>query len=85
MKQSFILKTSVGEYSANIDKEILIELLKAKSEGKVVDIPLGKGTSYLEGEEYNDDAIITLFPESTVFAIVEHNLSEKEKVNLNTK
>lgn len=85
MKQSFILKTSVGEYSANIEKTELFSLLEAKAEGKIVNIPLGSGTSYLEGEEYNDNAILTLFPSSEVFAVVEHNLSEKEKVNLTTK
>lgn len=85
MKQSFILKTSVGEFSANIEKTELFGLLEAKADGKLVSIPLGAGTSYLEGEEYNDNAILTLFPSSEVFAVVEHNLSEKEKVNLTTK
>lgn len=85
MKQSFILKTSVGEYSANIDKTELFSLLETKSEGKTVNIPLGAGTSYLEGEEYSDNAVLTLFPSSEVFAVVEHNLATKEKVNLTTK
>lgn len=85
MKQSFILKTSVGEYSANIEKTELFSILETKAEGKMVHIPLGAGTSYLEGEEYSDNAVLTLFPSSEVFAVVEHNLSEKEKINLNSK
>jgi hypothetical protein len=85
MKQSFVIKTSVGEYSANIEKEVLFSLIEKKEAGETVNIPLGEGTSYLEGNEYTDNAVLTLFPSVELLAVIEHNLKEKEKIDLNSK
>lgn len=85
MKHSFSIKTSIGDFVANIGKEELFALIEKKLSGETVHIPLGEGTSYLEGNEYSDNAVLTLFPSSELFGVVEHNLQEKQAVNLNTK
>jgi hypothetical protein len=89
MRKTFSIKVLVGtqvdSYSANIEREELFGLISKKEAGEVVEIPLGSGTSYLDGVEYSDNAVLTLFPTTSILSIVEHNLEEKKAVALKTE
>lgn len=90
MKKTFSIKVLVGmqvdSYSANIEKDELMKIIEDKKNGNTINIPLGEGTSYLDGVEYSDNAVLTLFPDTQILSIVEHNLEEKKAlVNLKSK
>mgnify|MGYP003612673012 CR=1 FL=1 len=78
------IKTSVGSYMANITKD---EFLKIVNSGeKIVTIPLGECTTYLGGEEYNDNADVTFFLDNVqIQSIEEHDMELKPVINLSSK
>lgn len=75
------IKTSVGSYMAEISKTEFIDLITSGE--KIVTIPLGKCTTYLNGEEYNDDAQVTFFLDNVAIqSVEEHDMELKEQINL---
>lgn len=82
--QKITIKTSVGSYMAEISKD---EFLKIVNSGeKIVTIPLGKCTTYLNGEEYNDNAQVTFFLDNVqIQSIEEHDMELKEQFNLSAE
>lgn len=88
IKKTFAIDLLIGNqvksYSANIERDELFKLIENRTSS--VDIPLGEGTSYLDGNEYKDSAILTIFPSTIIASIVEHNLEEKKTdINLKTE
>lgn len=89
-KKTFAIDLLIGNqvksYSANIEREELFSLIEKRNESSYITIPLGEGTSYLDGNEYKDNASITIFPSTVIASIVEHNLEEKKAdINLKTE
>lgn len=91
MKKTFAIKILSGntlhEYSANIEREELMGLIEKHTRWEIVNIPLGSGTAYLEWNEYQDNAVLTVLPyNSNIAVVIEHNLEEKKpNVSLKTK
>jgi len=91
MKKTFAIKilsgTVIHEYNATIERDVLMHLIAKHHGWEAVDIPLGAGTAYLEGNEYSDSAVLTVFPyNSNIVAVIEHNLEEKKStISLKTK
>lgn len=82
--QKITIKTSVGAYIATITKKEFMDIVTSGE--KVVTIPLGACTTYLNGEEYNDNAHLTLFLDSVqIQAVEEHDMELKEVINLSSK
>lgn len=78
------IKTSVGSYMAEISKEEFLNILNSGS--KIVTIPLGNCTTYLGGEEYNDNAQVTFFLDNVdIQSIEEHDMELKEQINLSSE
>lgn len=78
------IKTSVGSYMAEISKEEFLNIVN--SGDKVVTIPLGNCTTYLGGEEYNDNAQVTFFLDNVqIQSIEEHDMELKEQINLSSE
>lgn len=77
------IKTSVWEYMSDITKSDFMDLLN--SGDKVISIPLGKGTTYYGGEEYDDNSVVNLFLDNVqVQSVTEHNMEAKPVTNLNS-
>jgi hypothetical protein len=82
--QKITIKTSVGSYMAEISKEKFLEIINSGE--KIVTIPLGKCTTYLGGEEYNDNAQVTFFLDNVqIQSIEEHDMELKPQLNLSTE
>ena len=78
------IKTSVGSYMAEISKEEFLNIVNSGS--KIVTIPLGNCTTYLGGEEYNDNAQVTFFLDNVqIQSIEEHDMELKEQINLSSE
>lgn len=69
---------------ADITKDEFFALLNSDSD--VIAIPLGEGTTYYGGEEYDDNSIVHIFKANVqVLAVTEHNMEKKEEINLSTQ
>lgn len=78
------IKTSIGEYMADITKAEFLTLLNSGE--KIISIPLGKGTTYYGWEEYEDNSVINIFTDNVVIqSITEHDMELKEAINLISK
>jgi hypothetical protein len=78
------IKTSIGSYIATISKQDFMDIINSGE--KVVSIPLGECTTYLNGEEYNDNATLNLFLDNVqIQCIEEHDMELKEVINLSSK
>lgn len=78
------IKTSVGSYMAEISKQEFLEIINSGE--KIVTIPLGKCTTFLNGEEYNDDAQVTFFLDNVqMHSIEEHDMELKPVINLSSE
>ena len=85
--KTLTIKTNAGDYSAeNLTKEDFFKQLEAKDANGFVSVKLGNGTAYKNGIEYSDDAVLHFDPQHVKILIVEeHDLSEKETVELTSK
>jgi hypothetical protein len=82
--QKITIKTSVGSYMAEISKKEFLDIVNSGE--KIVTIPLGKCTTYLGGEEYNDNAQVTFFLDNVqIQSIEEHDMELKPQINLSTE
>lgn len=82
--QKITIKTSVGSYMAELSKKEFLDIIN--SGDKVVTIPLGNCTTYLGGEEYNDNAQVTFFLDNVqIQSIEEHDMELKEQFNLSSE
>ena len=53
---------------------------------KIVTIPLGECTTFLNGEEYNDNAHVTFFLDNVqIQSIEEHDMELKPVINLSSQ
>lgn len=78
------IKTSVGSYMAELSKKEFLDIINSWE--KVVTIPLGKCTTFLNGEEYNDDAQVTFFLDNVqMHSIEEHDMELKPVINLTSE
>lgn len=78
------IKTSVGAYLANITKDEFMSIVN--SGDKIVTIPLGECTTFLNGEEYNDNAHVTFFLDNVqIQSIEEHDMELKPVINLSSQ
>ena len=78
------IKTSVGSYMAEISKKEFLDIINSGE--KIVTIPLGKCTTFLNGEEYNDDAQVTFFLDNVqMHSIEEHDMELKPVINLSSE
>jgi hypothetical protein len=78
------IKTSVGSYMATISKQEFLDIVTSWE--KIVTIPLGDCTTYLGGEEYNDNAHVTFFLDNVdIQSIEEHDMELKEQINLSSE
>ena len=78
------IKTSVGSYIAELSKKEFLDIINSWE--KVVTIPLGKCTTFLNGEEYNDDAQVTFFLDNVqMHSIEEHDMELKPVINLTSE
>ena len=78
------IKTSVGSYMAELSKKEFLDIINSWE--KVVTIPLGKCTTFLNGEEYNDDAQVTFFLDNVqMHSIEEHDMELKPVLNLTSE
>ena len=83
MKKTTI-KTSVGAYMADISKKEFLDIINSGE--KIVTIPLGKCTTFLAGEEYDDDAQVTFFLDYVqIQSIEEHDMELKPVINLTSQ
>lgn len=83
MKKTTI-KTSVGAYMADISKKEFLDIINSGE--KIVTIPLGKCTTFLAGEEYDDDAQVTFFLDNVqIQSIEEHDMELKPVINLTSQ
>ena len=82
--QKITIKTSVGSYMAELSKKEFLEIINSGE--KVVTIPLGNCTTYLGGEEYNDNAVVTFFLDNVqIQSIEEHDMELKPQINLSSE
>lgn len=78
------IKTSVGSYMATITKQEFLDIVNSGE--KIVTIPLGDCTTYLGGEEYNDNAHVTFFLDNVdIQSIEEHDMELKPQINLSSE
>lgn len=78
------IKTSVGSYMATITKQEFLDIINSGE--KIVTIPLGDCTTYLGGEEYNDNAHVTFFLDNVdIQSIEEHDMELKPQINLSSE
>jgi hypothetical protein len=78
------IKTSVGSYMATISKQEFLDIVNSGE--KIVTIPLGDCTTYLGGEEYNDNAHVTFFLDNVdIQSIEEHDMELKPQINLSSE
>ena len=78
------IKTSVGSYMATISKQEFLDIVNSGE--KIVTIPLGDCTTYLGGEEYNDNAHVTFFLDNVdIQSIEEHDMELKPQINLTSE
>lgn len=83
MKKTTI-KTSVGAYMADISKKEFLDIINSWE--RIVTIPLGKCTTFLAGEEYDDDAQVTFFLDNVqIQSIEEHDMELKPVINLTSQ
>ena len=75
------IKTSVGSYMADLTKTEFMDIINSWE--KLVTIPLGDCTTYLGGEEYNDNAHVTFFLDNVqIHSLEEHEMELKPTFNL---
>lgn len=78
------IKTSVGAYMAEISKDEFLNIINSWE--KIVTIPLGNCTTFLNGEEYNDNAQVTFFLDNVqIQSIEEHDMELKPQINLSSE
>lgn len=78
------IKTSIGSYIATISKQEFMDIINSGE--RVVSIPLGDCTTYLNGEEYNDNAVLNLFLDNVqIQCVEEHDMELKESINLSSQ
>lgn len=78
------IKTSVGSYMAEISKQVFLDIIDSGE--KIVTIPLGDCTTFLNGEEYNDNAQVTFFLDNVqMHSIEEHDMELKPVINLTSE
>lgn len=78
------IKTSVGSYMATITKQEFLDIVNSGE--KIITIPLGECTTYLGGEEYNDNAHVTFFLDNIqIQSIEEHDMELKPAINLTSE
>jgi len=78
------IKTSVGSYMAEISKKEFLDIINSGE--KIVTIPLGDCTTFLNGEEYNDNAHVTFFLDNVqMHSIEEHDMELKPVINLTSE
>lgn len=78
------IKTSVGSYMAEISKQEFLDIINSGE--KVVTIPLWECTTFLAGEEYNDNAQVTFFLDNVqMHSIEEHDMELKPVINLTSQ
>lgn len=78
------IKTSVGSYMAEISKQEFLDIIDSGE--KIVTIPLGDCTTFLNGEEYNDNAHVTFFLDNVdIQSIEEHDMELKPVINLTSE
>lgn len=83
MKKTTI-KTSVGAYMADISKREFLDIINSGE--RIVTIPIGKCTTFLAGEEYDDDAQVTFFLDNVqIQSIEEHDMELKPVINLTSQ
>lgn len=78
------IKTSVGSYMAEITKQEFLDIINSWE--KIVTIPLGKCTTFLAWEEYDDNAQVTFFLDNVqIQSIEEHDMELKPVINLSSQ
>lgn len=66
---------------ATITKQEFLDIINSGE--KIVTIPLGECTTFLAGEEYNDNAQVTFFLDNVqIQSIEEHDMELKPVINL---